>query len=387
MAWRTGGCAGRCLLPLLLLTASLLDWSLISLVNMVIFFAIRFVAPRRGSEKKRRLANNDLMENRKQMQDNDAGAVVPVGEAAEEAMQRPSSGLGLHHEAASQCKAMGTRFSAGKVLAAAGVWDFVITDENLVSYACCFCEGRGADACFTSFLSRIVPSVASTKLSAAVLSLVEVFRSRIHQDSCWLNFSFDIEQIGYHFRVACCLLLPAVQLIVSISHPSWISLPFFVFSCIGLVDWSLTSNFLGLFRWWRLLEIYSVFSILLLYIYQLRVKFPYVVVAFADFIGLFKVSSKSEWPELSSGISLLVYYFMSFHKVHVDMGLDRFRYRECLEEACVLCVVRLVCLAPSALLNEGLHILFHARPVEEEFESDKLLLDLSGLLIHCYTVQ
>uniref|UniRef100_M8BXM4 Uncharacterized protein n=1 Tax=Aegilops tauschii TaxID=37682 RepID=M8BXM4_AEGTA len=194
---------------------------------------------------------------------------------------------------------MGTRFSAGKVLAAAGVWDFVITD------------GRGADACFTSLLSRIVPSVASTKLSAAVLSLVEVFGSRIHQDSCWLNFSFDIEQIGYHFRVACCLLLPAVQLIVSISHPSWISLPFFVFSCIGLVDWSLTSNFLGLFRWWRLLEIYSVFSILLLYIYQLRVKFPYVVVAFADFIGLFKVSSKSEWPELSSGISLLVYYFMN----------------------------------------------------------------------------
>jgi hypothetical protein len=34
------------------------------------------------------------------------------------------------------------------------------------------------------------------------------------------------------------------------------------------------------------------------------------VVAFADFIGLFKVSSKSEWPELSSGISLLVYYIM-----------------------------------------------------------------------------
>lgn len=34
------------------------------------------------------------------------------------------------------------------------------------------------------------------QLSAAVLSLVEVFGSRIHQDSCWLNFSFDIEQIG-----------------------------------------------------------------------------------------------------------------------------------------------------------------------------------------------
>jgi hypothetical protein len=53
-----------------------------------------------------------------------------------------------------------------------------------------------------------------------------------------------------------------------------------------------------------------VFSILLLYLYQLPVKFPYIALAFADFIGLFKISSKSEWPELSSGISLLVYYFM-----------------------------------------------------------------------------
>jgi hypothetical protein len=28
--------------------ASLLDWSLISLLNMIIFFAVRFVDPRRG---------------------------------------------------------------------------------------------------------------------------------------------------------------------------------------------------------------------------------------------------------------------------------------------------------------------------------------------------
>nr|CDM82909.1 unnamed protein product [Triticum aestivum] len=264
MAWRTGGCAGRCLLPLLLLTASLLDWSLISLVNMVIFFAIRFVAPRRGFHNWR---------------------------------------LYLLY----WCTVI---YSAVAILAQVTfhiIWGI---------------EGKGWIVAH-SWWAKLVgfardqpwesPSVIYfliVQLSAAVLSLVEVFGSRIHQDSCWLNFSFDIEQIGYHFRVACCLLLPAVQLIVSISHPSWISLPFFVFSCIGLVDWSLTSNFLGLFRWWRLLEIYSVFSILLLYIYQLRVKFPYVVVAFADFIGLFKVSSKSEWPELSSGISLLVYYFM-----------------------------------------------------------------------------
>lgn len=53
---------------------------------------------------------------------------------------------------------------------------------------------------------------------------------------------------GSHLRIASCLLLPAVQLVVGISRPSWISLPFFIGSCVGLVDLSLTSNFLGLFR-------------------------------------------------------------------------------------------------------------------------------------------
>ena len=53
---------------------------------------------------------------------------------------------------------------------------------------------------------------------------------------------------GYRFRLVCCLLLPAVQLATGISNPSWLSLPFFICSCVGLVDWSLTSNFLGLFR-------------------------------------------------------------------------------------------------------------------------------------------
>lgn len=53
---------------------------------------------------------------------------------------------------------------------------------------------------------------------------------------------------GSHLKVASCLLSPAIQLVVGISNPSWVSLPFFVCSCVGLVDWSLTSNFLGLFR-------------------------------------------------------------------------------------------------------------------------------------------
>ncbi|XP_051209733.1 piezo-type mechanosensitive ion channel homolog isoform X2 [Lolium perenne] len=264
MACRAGGCAGRCLLPPLLLTASLLDWSLISLLNMIIFFAVRFVDPRRGFHTWR---------------------------------------LYLLYWCTIIYSALAT---LGQVTFHI-IWG-IEGNEWIVAHSWwAKLVGFARDQPWES------PSVIYfliVQLSAAVIALVEIFGSRIHQDSCWLNFSFGIEQIGYHLRVACCLLLPAVQLVVSISHPSWISLPFFIFSCIGLVDWSLTSNFLGLFRWWRLLEIYSVFSILLLYIYQLRVKFPYVVVAFADFIGLFKVSSKSEWPELCSGISLLVYYVM-----------------------------------------------------------------------------
>uniref|UniRef100_A0A453EUD1 Piezo non-specific cation channel R-Ras-binding domain-containing protein n=1 Tax=Aegilops tauschii subsp. strangulata TaxID=200361 RepID=A0A453EUD1_AEGTS len=152
MAWRTGGCAGRCLLSLLLLTASLLDWSLISLVNMVIFFAIRFVAPRRGFHNWR---------------------------------------LYLLY----WCTVI---YSAVAILAQVTfhiIWGI---------------EGKGWIVAH-SWWAKLVgfardqpwesPSVIYfliVQLSAAVLSLVEVFGSRIHQDSCWLNFSFDIEQIGQH---------------------------------------------------------------------------------------------------------------------------------------------------------------------------------------------
>jgi hypothetical protein len=34
------------------------------------------------------------------------------------------------------------------------------------------------------------------QLSCAVIALVEVFGNMLHQDSCWLNFSFGVEQIG-----------------------------------------------------------------------------------------------------------------------------------------------------------------------------------------------
>ncbi|MBA0816243.1 hypothetical protein Gohar_000930, partial [Gossypium harknessii] len=126
--------------------------------------------------------------------------------------------------------------------------------------------------------------------------------------SYFIYLFFFIE--GSHLRVLCCLLLPAVQLVVGISHPSWASLPFFICSSIGLVDWSLTSNFLGLFRSWRYLLLYAGLNIVLLYIYQLPVEYSGIFKWLADFIGIYKISAKSEWSEICSGLSLIVFYII-----------------------------------------------------------------------------
>ncbi|EXC31832.1 hypothetical protein L484_020660 [Morus notabilis] len=79
---------------------------------------------------------------------------------------------------------------------------------------------------------------------------------------------------------------------------------------IGLVDWSLTSNFLGLFRWWRHLLLYSGFNIVLLYVYQLPIVYSETLLEAAHFFGLFRISAKSSWSELWSASSLLLFYVM-----------------------------------------------------------------------------
>ncbi|XP_057535739.1 piezo-type mechanosensitive ion channel homolog isoform X3 [Amaranthus tricolor] len=126
--------------------------------------------------------------------------------------------------------------------------------------------------------------------------------------SCWGNFLSFLAQLGSYIKVVSCFLLPAIQLVVGISHPSWVSLPFFICSCVGLVDWSLTSNFSGLFRWWRSLQLYSCFIILLLYIHQLPVLFPTLLQQIANFIGLYKISVESGWLEICSSLSLIFFY-------------------------------------------------------------------------------
>ncbi|XP_035538685.1 piezo-type mechanosensitive ion channel homolog isoform X2 [Juglans regia] len=152
------------------------------------------------------------------------------------------------------------------------------------------------------------------QLLAVSVALVDIYGNRFGlvpwRASCWGHFLSVVEHLGSRLRVASCLLLPAIQLVVGISHPSWVSLPFFLGSCVGLVDWSLTSNFLGLFRWWRPLQLYAGFNIVLLYVYQLPIEFPNTIQWIADFIGLFKVSANSEWPEFCSCLSLVLFYIM-----------------------------------------------------------------------------
>ncbi|XP_062084665.1 piezo-type mechanosensitive ion channel homolog isoform X2 [Humulus lupulus] len=130
------------------------------------------------------------------------------------------------------------------------------------------------------------------------------------RNSCFRHLNTSAALIGSHVRVLCCLLLPGLQLVVGISHPSWTSLPFFICSGIGLVNWSLTSNFLGLFRWWRHILLYAGFNIILLYAYQLPIEYSEKLLWFANFIGLFRISANSAWSEVCSAVSLLLFYII-----------------------------------------------------------------------------
>ncbi|KAK3193919.1 hypothetical protein Dsin_025229 [Dipteronia sinensis] len=255
-------------LPLLLLTAALVNWSLISLVDLIAFLLIQYTAPQ-----------------------------------------------------------IGFRFRRRSLL----LWPIIIFSllvilcqvVYLVIWAFEGYKWSVADAWWAKLIGFMIvqswkhPSVLYflvVQLLAVFVALVDIYGNKFVLDpgrnSCWDHFLAVVEHLGSHLRVASCLLLPAIQLVVGISHPSWVSLPFFIGSCVGVVDWSLTSNFLGLFRWWRPLQLYACFNIVLLYGYQLPVNFPNMLQWLAEFIGLFKISAKSEWPEICSGCSLILFYIM-----------------------------------------------------------------------------
>ncbi|GAV80465.1 DUF3595 domain-containing protein [Cephalotus follicularis] len=257
-----------CVLPFLLLTASLMNWSLIGLVDLIAFLVIQFTAPK-----------------------------------------------------------LGFRYQRTFLL----LWTIIIFSLLVIICQAVYLiiwivpgfKWSMADSWWATLIGFMIldswkfPSVIyflAVQLLAVFAALIDIYGSRFNlpswQDSCWGHFVSVLEHLGSHLKVACCLLLPAIQLLVGISNPSWVSLPFFIASCVGLVDWSLTSNFLGLFRWWKTLQMYAGFEIMLLYVSQLPVEFPNMFQWVAEFIGLFKISAKSEWPKICSGLSLVLFYIM-----------------------------------------------------------------------------
>ncbi|XP_030947959.1 piezo-type mechanosensitive ion channel homolog isoform X1 [Quercus lobata] len=263
-----GSFLGGFVLPLLLLTAAVINWSLISLVDLIAFLLLQYNAPKIGFRFYRRFL-----------------LLWPI-----------------------------IIFSLLVILSQVTFLVIWAVEGNKWSIA----EAWWAKLIgFTTVHTWKSPSVIYfliVQLIAVFVALVDIYGNRFGlvpwRASCWGHFLSFIEQLGSRLRVASCLLLPAIQLVVGISHPSWISLPFFIGSCVGLVDWSLTSNFLGLFRWWRPLQLYAGFNIALLYVYQLPIVFPNMFQRIADFIGLFKVSANSEWPEICSCLSLILFYIM-----------------------------------------------------------------------------
>ncbi|KAJ9131516.1 hypothetical protein P3X46_035171 [Hevea brasiliensis] len=255
-------------LPVLLLTAASLNWSLMSLVDLIAFLFIQYAAPKIGFRSQRQ----SLL---------------------------------------SWCTLV---FSSLAVLSHAIfhiVWA-VKGDQWSIS------DAQWAKLVgFISVHSWSLPYVICflvIQVSAVFVAVIGIYGSRFHLDlleDSWLGHLYSsVTHIGSHLRVLCCLLLPAVQLVVGISHPSLASLPFFICSSIGLINWSITSNFFGLFQWWSYLLLYAGFNIVLLYAYQLPVKFPGIIQCVAGFIGLYKISAKSEWSEICSCLSLLFFYIM-----------------------------------------------------------------------------
>nr|ABN09015.1 hypothetical protein MtrDRAFT_AC172101g12v1 [Medicago truncatula] len=255
-------------LPVLLLTASILNWSLMSLVDLIAFLFIQYTVPRKGS----RWHQQSLI----------TWSVLIL-----------SSLTLLSH----------------------AIFHIVLAIEGD--------QWSTADAQWAQLIGFIrvqswrtlpIEYFLVMQVLATFLSLIEIYGNGRGQDA-WGNFysgylCSSVPLIGSHLKKLCCFLLPAVQLLAGISHASWVSLPFFICSSAGLVVWSWTSNYIGIFRWWRYLLYYAGFNIILLYIYQLPIDFPETLRSLFYHFGLFKLSTKSEWSEICSVLSLLLFYIM-----------------------------------------------------------------------------
>lgn len=88
----------------------------------------------------------------------------------------------------------------------------------------------------------------------------------------------------------------------------WLELLLLVCMCFQFFYWLLLHGLL--WRCWGYLLCYAGINIILLYVYQLPLEFCAMYQWFADLIGLYKLSPKSDWPEICSGFSIILFYFM-----------------------------------------------------------------------------
>ncbi|CAM6103082.1 unnamed protein product [Calypogeia fissa] len=107
------------------------------------------------------------------------------------------------------------------------------------------------------------------------------------------------------------LLLPTAQILVGVARPSWIALPYFVCSCVGLLHWSVTSSIAGLSWIWKPLLWCTGAHIVLLYVYQLPIAYPESISDVADYIGLYRASyNELGWPEAVQAGALIAFYVL-----------------------------------------------------------------------------
>jgi hypothetical protein len=116
----------------------------------------------------------------------------------------------------------------------------------------------------------------------------------------------------FHWRAnLISFVLPTVQLVAGVARPSWIALPYFIYSCAGLLHWSMTSNFVGLSRGWRLLMYCTGTHIMLQYLYQLPVTFPQKLKDTAEYVGLFEISLPDiGLPEAIQSVALIAFFIL-----------------------------------------------------------------------------
>lgn len=273
------------LVPLLLLTVALLDWSLISQLFLIAFLIVQYNVSRQGQNSRRKEILFFVI------------LLATLAVLAE---------TGFYVA----CSVKTEEWSTARLW-----W------ANLIGVAR-FNPWKG-----TYFIYVILATQLAVVLVVGVAIRVNERNHLPLQESCWRNIILSILCFGNVSQLRnISFFLPSLQLLVGASRPSWVSLPLFMCSCIGLLHWCLKSNMFDLSRCWRLILSYTALNILLLYAYQLPIHFPEPISTAAEYIGLYKASRDMGWPEIISGVSLLTFYILLCSALHDLEKVESLQY-------------------------------------------------------------